>query len=130
MFSLFLSYSLIPIRLKESATKFPLIKRSNGESVAKLGLKLTYRSQGFKLESINTSNPKRSKQLFLCKAIFLTDSTTIFSIDKIVLMIKSYILFQIYPTSTPALSKYLKRADKDHLCPTSSCFASVFYTNF
>jgi hypothetical protein len=55
----------MPTILKESTIKFYLIAKSNGESQANEGLKLTSRSQGFKSESTRTSKPKISKQFVL-----------------------------------------------------------------
>ena len=63
--SFFLSNLFIPTILNESTIRFYLMARSNGESHAKDGLKLTSRSQGFKSESTSTSNPNISKQFVL-----------------------------------------------------------------
>jgi len=52
-----------PTKFMVSVSKFVLIFISSGASVAKLGLKLTSRTQGFKSESIKMSKPKTSKQL-------------------------------------------------------------------
>ena len=49
--SFFLSNLLTPAKLKASQTKLLFIDKSRGESQAKLGLKFTSKSQGFKSES-------------------------------------------------------------------------------
>jgi hypothetical protein len=56
---------LTPHRFKVSVSRFDLIFMSSGASVAKLGLKLTSKTHGFKSESIKISNPKTSKQFDL-----------------------------------------------------------------
>ena len=60
--SFFLLNFLIPTMFSASMIKFDLIWKSNGESKARDGLRLTSRIQGLRSESRIISKPKRSKQ--------------------------------------------------------------------
>ena len=94
-----------------------LIFRSSGASVAKLGLRLTSKTHGFKLSSIKISKPYNSEQfprngtnIFVACAI--GDSTAI--ID----FIMTCSIFDIRTfVSTPSSRRYLKSAPSVHLFP-------------
>mgnify|MGYP006870823513 CR=1 FL=1 len=78
-----------PIIDNKSAIIWPFILRSKGLSVFIDGDILTYTSQGFKLESINISNPRTSKQLFILGTWLWKAVYSIFSPDIIVFIITS-----------------------------------------
>jgi len=84
-----LSKDRIPTRVNVSAIRLDLMLMSNGESVFMLGLRLTSISHGCRSESISTSNPYSSKQFELLSPSFVTDSTTVLSIDIMVFITKS-----------------------------------------
>jgi hypothetical protein len=72
LFLILLMFSFLRSNLRRhiifivSMNKFDLIFRSRGDSVASDGLKLTSISHGFMSESSKISNPRSSKQIFLC----------------------------------------------------------------
>lgn len=102
-----------------------LIFKSKGESQAREGDRLTSKSHGLRLESIITSKPSNSKQLFL-QGIFLSYFWTYPSTEIMLLIMRSYILLHSKSLSMPICSKCLHKAVKLHLCPSSPWSAFVF----
>jgi hypothetical protein len=97
-----------------SINKLDLIFKSRGDSVASEGLKLTSISHGFISESSKMSNPRSSKQIFLCGIRFnpaVIWQSTLIKLFKMT----SYIRDQSRFISIPNFSRYLFIACKLHL---------------
>ena len=92
----------MPIKVKRSAIKLDLTFKSTFEVTANDGERLTSINHGLSFSSINISNPKSSKQLFLYGMIFSYALNSLLSIDMTVFTMMSSILL-------------------------NNCFESIFY---
>ena len=127
-FSLLRSNFLRHMRFIMSTKQLCLILRSNGESQAREGDRLTSINHGLRSVSIRMSNPRSSKQLFL-ELSFLSWDWMGLSTAINPFRMTSYILDQRRSLSIPICSICLFKAVRLHLWPSSPTSAFWFYTN-